>query len=292
MVQSAPVGESSGLAASRSRPGVLFTHGDKGNGALLYAVDLSGRYLGSHWVSGAAMVDWEDLAPGPCPSDGAPCLFVGDIGDNDGVRPSITVYVVREPEDGKDARRVDTWEATYPDGPKDAETLLVHPCTGELYLITKRKDATGAIYRFPPERSGTLEPVGELALQDSEPITGGQWSEAGDALVVRTRDRIFAWDTDPSDPDAHWNTPPTEVARVDEDQGESVAFTLDGAIVTTSEGQPLQLQVLPCRASTPSTGECAFVPEGGCGCDSSRIGPGWLLALVAVLRRRTPGGSA
>lgn len=291
-VTDAPVGESSGLAASRARPGVMFTHGDKGGGALLYAFDLDGSYLGSHVVDGAAVVDWEDLAPGPCPNDGGPCLYVGDIGDNDAVRPTITVYVAREPEaEGDGAKRLETWEAVYPDGPQDAETLLVHPCTGDLYVVTKGANATGTVYRFPRDRSqtSTLEAVAELALDDNEPITGGQWDLHGDRLVIRTRDRIFEWVTDPLDPDAHWETAPKEIGRVDEAQGEGVAYTLDGAIATTSEGLPLEVHLLPCLAEGAATGECTFVPEeGGCGCASSPspVGAGWVLTFVVLLARR------
>ena len=290
-VEEVPVVESSGLAASRLRPGVLYTHGDKGDGALLHAFELDGGSLGSHLVQSAAVVDWEDLAAGPCPEDGGSCLYVGDIGDNDAVRPTITVYVVREPgAEGEDAEHLETREGAYPDGPVDAETLLVHPCTGDVYVVTKRTDATAAVYRFPHDGSGvsTLEAVAEIALDDDEPITGGSWNEDGDRMLVRTRDRIFEWVTDPLDPDAHWETVPREIQKVDEAQGEGITYTLDGAIVTTSEGQPLQVNLLPCLAEGATTGECTFVPEeGGCGCaSSSPIGAAWLLSSVFLLARR------
>lgn len=236
------------------------------------------------------MIDWEDIAPGPCPQDGEPCLYIGDIGDNDLVRPSISVHVVREPEEGKDARQIETWQAVYPDGPRDAETLLVHPCTGDVYLVTKEEEATGSVYRFPRERQGTvtLEKVADLVLDGKRPFTGGQWDSEGDRLVLRSRDRIWQWQTDPADPDAHWDSPPSKVAEIDEEQGEAIAFTLDGALVTSSEGSPLMLHVLPCRALEPAADECAFAAEGGCGCRSARPGLSALpLLLVAgALQRR------
>lgn len=293
-VDGTPVDESSGLAASRTRPGVFFTHDDAGGDPVLYAVDLDGRYLGSHLVRGAALVDWEDLAPGPCPNDGEPCLYIGDIGDNDSDRAHVTIYVTREPDEkNSDARRVDAWNLVYPDGPHDAETLLVHPCTGDVYLVTKTPDeATGAVYRVPDDRHGEvlLEHVADIALDDERPITGGQWDPDGDRLAIRTRDRVWEWQTDPSDPDAHWDQPPTEVARVDDEQGEGVAFSIDGALVTSDEGHPLALTVVRCLEPAPADGQCRFEAKGGCGCDgaASPWAPGALVVLALLRRRRSP----
>ncbi len=290
VVDEAPVVESSGLAPSRARPGVLYTHDDANNAPSLYAVDLDGRFLGEHPVEGLGMVDWEDLAAGPCPDDGGPCLYVGDIGDNDADRATIAVHVVSEPAAGEPARLRETWQARYPDGPRDAETLLVHPCTGEVHLVTKGQDATGTVYRWPADRSGVgeLEPVADLALDDDRPITGGQWDAEGDRLVVRTHDRLFEWRTDPADPDAHWSEAPLEVGRVEEQQGEGVAYGPDGALVTSDEGNPLRLQVLACEARSPEGPTCAFVPGGGCGCASLAPPPPWLPLPLLLLLRRFP----
>ena len=280
-MDAAPVDESSGLAAARLRKGVYFTHGDAGGDPVLYAVDIDGRYLGSHLVRGASLVDWEDLAAGPCPDDGEPCLYVGDIGDNDSIRDTVVVYVVREPEEGEDADLVETWEGTYRDGPRDAETLLVHPCTGERYLVTKGPEATGTVYRLAEE--GELERVAELALEDDTSITGGSWNETGDRVVLRTRERIFAWDTSTEDAEAHWNQAPVVVAEVTEDQGEGVAFGSDESLVTSDEGQPLRLQHFVCDVTSDSDGVCSFVPSGGCGCTTRRRAPWNVLTLLAVV---------
>jgi len=285
VVDDAPVDESSGLAAARQRQGVYFTHGDAGGDPVLYAVDLDGHYLGSHLVRGTSLVDWEDVAAGPCPDDGEPCLYVGDIGDNDALRDTISVYVVREPEEGEDADLVETWEGRYPDGPRDAETLLVHPCTGARYVVTKGEDATGTVYRLADE--GKLERIAELALDDDTPITGGSWNETGDRVVLRTRERIFAWDTSTDDAEAHWSEAPAVVAEVDEKRGEGVAFAPDGSLVTSDEGQPLRLHHFACEATRSSDAECTFVPTGGCGCAThGRSSLPALVAFALALGRR------
>jgi hypothetical protein len=285
-VPDAPVDESSGLAASRTRPGVLFTHDDAGGDPVLYAVDLDGRYLGSHRVRDASLEDWEDLSPGPCPKDGEPCLYIGDIGDNDARRATIVVYVVREPAPGEDARRVDTWLGGYPDGPRDAETLLVHPCTGDVYVVTKR-DGGGTVYRWPTDRdAGTLERVGEVVVPDGGPITGGQFDADGDRVVLRTRGSLWGWSVATDAPAAHWDEPPVLLGEVDEEQGEGVAFMLGGGLITSDEGHPLRLHHLPCDAE-PSAVDCAFAPVGGCGCGETGHGTGVaLLAGLAALARR------
>ena len=66
--QSPRVVESSGVAASRAYPGVLWTHNDSGDGPYLYATTLDGRDLGWLLVPGAEAIDWEDIALGPCPA--------------------------------------------------------------------------------------------------------------------------------------------------------------------------------------------------------------------------------
>src|SRR5215213_1725953 len=58
--------ESSGLAVSHRQAGVLWTHNDSGDGAELFAVDVSGRALGTSRITGAENEDWEDVAVGPC----------------------------------------------------------------------------------------------------------------------------------------------------------------------------------------------------------------------------------
>ena len=52
--------ESSGLAISRTQPGVLWSHNDSGDGPNLYALDISGKLLGVFRVNGAMARDWED----------------------------------------------------------------------------------------------------------------------------------------------------------------------------------------------------------------------------------------
>ena len=110
--------------------------------AELYAFAEDGTSLGAYPVEGAEAVDWEDMAAGPAPNGSDSVLYIGDIGDNDAARPTVTVYRVHEPGDvpvapGVPLTEVEAIELQYPDGPSDAEALLIDPRTGDLVIVTK-----------------------------------------------------------------------------------------------------------------------------------------------------------
>ncbi len=92
------VKESSGIAASRAHPGVLWTHNDSGDDAYVYATDLAGADRGVVRIRGARAVDWEDIALGPCPTQRAACLYIADTGDNEMARKSVVIYAMAEPD--------------------------------------------------------------------------------------------------------------------------------------------------------------------------------------------------
>jgi hypothetical protein len=64
------INESSGLAASRSNPGIYWTHNDSGDEPFVYAFDATGESRGVFRVTGAQARDWEDMAVGPGPGRG------------------------------------------------------------------------------------------------------------------------------------------------------------------------------------------------------------------------------
>jgi len=248
--------ESSGIVWARNRPGVWFTHNDAGGTANLYAFDEAGNHLETHWASGAAFRDWEDIASGPCPegAEAETCIYIGDVGDNGESRESVDIWVVAEPAAGEHAELVAQWRLTYPVEPHDCEAIAVHPCTGRVYLLTKEREGEPAVFRAPrvptgPDEVGELEFVATLDrtwLGDSGLITGADWSDGGDRLAVRTYDGGWEWVTDPAEPDAHWSTPPTPIPIDVEGQGESISFHPDGGVLTTTERTPMRIVHLPC----------------------------------------------
>jgi len=278
--EGAPITESSGLAAAQLRPGVWFTHGDSGGDAELFSFQLDSTFLDTHPIADAHNEDWEDLSAGPCPAELAadrPCLFVGDIGDNLRRREEIAVYIVGEPGPGEAAPLLATWRARYPEGPEDSESLFVHPRSGRVYLATKDSDGLSAIYAFPPGLGGegvvgTLEKVADLDLSAHLGIkmtTGADWEPDGHRLVIRTYDRLFVWNTDPCAPDAHWGRPPNLDLPLafGELQGEAVAFTAEGDLLTSEEGSPMEVSRFDCVGEAHPVVDC----EGGA--DTAEPGP-------------------
>src|SRR6185436_11474747 len=99
-------------------------------------------------------VDWEALGAGPCSERW--CLHVGDVGDNRGVRRSIAIYRIVEPVlDGSGAEIaapvLDRQEARYPDGPHDAEAIVVAG-DRDVYVLTKGREGWAGAYHLPPAR--------------------------------------------------------------------------------------------------------------------------------------------
>jgi hypothetical protein len=147
-LDTAIIGEASGLEATAAHPDRLYHHNDSGDGPNLYLTDAAGGATRTLTVAGFAPRDVEDMAAGPC--GGGRCLFLGDIGDNASRRSSIAIVVLDEP--GADTTGTVTprtvIEATYPDGAHNAESLAVHP-NGDLFILTKTQARTGpALYRL------------------------------------------------------------------------------------------------------------------------------------------------
>ncbi len=261
--------ESSGIAASRRTPGVFWTHNDSGDGPYLFAIDRRARTLARFEVPGATNVDWEDIAMGPG-ADGKPALYVGDIGDNNRNRADNAVYRVPEPpvEAGhfrREARTApgDKFPYRYPDGAHDAETLLIHPRTGEIVLVTKEGDGHSGVYAFPqpltPDRLVTLRKIGALTFtnhflggnglyaQGERMATGGDIAPDGRRVVIRTYLWAYEWRIAPGQPLADaLRARPRQTLLPLTKQGEGIGYRLDGkAWLTTSEGVHAPLWEIP-----------------------------------------------
>jgi hypothetical protein len=251
------INESSGIVASRTTPGLYWTHNDSGDGPFLYAIDERGVHKGVWRVSGATARDWEDIAAGPGPERGTNYLYIGDIGDNRGTRAEIKVYRVREPlvtpADAKSSKtnpipteNAETIRLRYPDGDYDAEALLVHPVSGNVYIVTKIPLGNPGIYEArAPLRVGettTMVRVGEISLPGffGGLITGGDISP--DGLRVALCDYEQGYELVLPEAGASfnqiWKQPLQAIALGERKQGEAIGYRLDGrALLATSEGK-------------------------------------------------------
>lgn len=204
----ADLDESSGLAVSRSNPGVVWTHNDGGDGRL-YAIRANGTTVGSVGVEGLDIEDWEDMALSRCPADGPPrvdCLYLGDVGDNDDSRDRYAIDIFAEPDPaaGEPVRPLRRVWFRYPDGPADTEALAV--VGGEQALLaTKGNDGSSRLYRVslsasdggPDDDVRTATLVGALPVVVDgarERITGAALSPDGSTLAVRNHHAVYLFD--------------------------------------------------------------------------------------------------
>ena len=122
-IENEKLNEASGLARSNRESDVYWSFNDDGP-AVLHALNSGGANLGKVEISKAKNRDWEDIAS--FVRDGTAYLAVADIGDNHTKHKYVTIYVVAEPATSDAAAEI-AWriDFTYPDGPRDAESLAV-----------------------------------------------------------------------------------------------------------------------------------------------------------------------
>jgi hypothetical protein len=236
VIQSDLIQEASGIVASRRNPGVLWVHNDSGDQARVFAIDTKGDLLGVCTIRGATCRDWEDIAIGPGPDPNQPCLYIGDIGDNLAKYPSVIVYRLPEPkvEPGAfgtmTAGPAEAIRLTYPDGPRDAETLLLDPLTRDLYIIAKR-ELFSKVYRaaFPQSTTETtrMEAVTTLPWGFA---TAGDVSPDGRRIIVRGMfSGASMWQRRAGEP--LWRAfadPYVSLPLMSEPQGEGICFDANG----------------------------------------------------------------
>ncbi|MHC4572990.1 MAG: hypothetical protein ACYS76_02470 [Planctomycetota bacterium] len=272
--------EISGIAASRKNYDVFWVHNDDGP-PQVWALNSQGTHLGVYNLSGATNRDWEDIAVGPGPVDGVDYLYVGDIGDKNGNYEYITVYRVAEPV--VDSNRPPVTETLtdvaainlqYPDGGRDAETLMVDPVTRDLYIISKR-DAFSRVYRAPYPQSTTTTTTMEYKCElPWGRAAGGDISLGGDMIIVRTGDGgidvASIW-LRPEGTDL-WHAfsgAECAVELLSEENGEAVCFDANGCgYYTTSEQNKNNPQPVPIHYFARD-GQCPEPPPIPCDFDTS-----------------------
>ncbi|MFI1536628.1 WD40 repeat domain-containing protein [Streptomyces anandii] len=251
--------ESSGLAASRLHPGIYWTHNDSGYGPQIYAVDgRTGKTVATITLSGIGKPrDAEAISIGPGNQ-----IYVGDIGDNlGGTWPYVWIYKLPEPKVLKDQTiRATQYVVKYSDGARNAESLVVHPKTGRVYIIDKNENG-GHLFEGPAHLSATganvFRPIAPVDLW----ATDAAFSPDGTQLAVRGYFGGIYYD---------WNG-----GRIKREgtldvplqgQGESVTYTIDGRkLLYGSEGADSPVQA----KDAPGGAGGAKSPSGGGGSQAS-----------------------
>lgn len=257
-IESGEITESSGITSSKCQPNVLWTHNDSGDGPFVFAIDQTGRNLGTWKVGKAENTDWEDIASikdraGKC------FLYIGDIGNTrKEPRPEHKIYRIAEPDVSKaqhTSRKesavtadADVLTFSYPDERQDAETLMVEPGSGTIYVVTKQRNKAAGVYKIAAafDSKLTAERIGEITVPaiPNGFLTGGDISPDGKRMVLC--DYFAAYEfllpSDAKTFDDVFRQKPVSIALGERTQGESVGYSADGlSLFATSEGryQPL-----------------------------------------------------
>ena len=220
--------ELSGLAVSRTYPGIVWGHGDSGQPPVLWALDLERGELafppylakkfddGASWpgltLEGASNIDWEDLTT----LNG--WLYLGEFGNNGNARRDLGLWALPEPNPRATERQRPAFFLPfhYPEQQRfpaeawvfDAEALFADPERNALYLITKHRNAgdvrrfiPGAkLYRIPLDGAGRASTALTLVDQHEEmtAVTAAELSPSGAWLAVLTYRTLWLFPRPPA----------------------------------------------------------------------------------------------
>jgi hypothetical protein len=251
--------ETSGIAASSIYNDIYYIHNDSGDTSRFFAITPQGKLRAVflyHGTGGGSLgvKDCEDIAVGPGPEEGSSYIYIADIGDNDSSKPFIAIYRSIEPSIPVTADSSKFVSSTplylkYPDGAKDAETLMIDPLEKLFYIVTKRSK-TVSVYtaplNFTPNDTVTLTKRTDLRFRGLQPfkwIVSGDISKDGSQILLKSYSRVYYWKRNSNEP--VWQTlqrkpqqPPYEQERL----GEAIGFAPNGkSYYTVSEGskQPI-----------------------------------------------------
>ncbi len=236
--------------------------------------------------------DPEDLAVS---ADGT--IWIADTGDNAGDRPTVALHALHA--DG----RTSLYRLSYPDGPHDAEALVLAP-DGTPHLVTK--EVLGASQVFRPsadlvdgstvalEQVGTVNltltgtPGGPVGRAGQLLVTGGAVSGDGRLIALRTYTDAYLWPLAGSDVPAALEAEPIRIPLPQSPQGEAISFGTDNrSVVIASEGSPSAVVVVPTdEPLAPVAEELAAPADATSGVldgDRSPITSGIIAAAVATV---------
>jgi hypothetical protein len=261
MLAPAAIDESSGLAASRRTPDLLWTHNDSDGEAVLYALGTDGGLRGRVRITGVKNVDWEDLVAFEL--DGRAWLLVADVGDNDGRRRDCALYVIAEPAAAELSPESVVnvpveWKipVRFPDAPHDCEAVAVDVRERLVYLLRKRIHPN-ALFTLPlaPREPGETPVARPVALvknipqpnseQRAFPVATGRWrgnptgmdfSADGRRAVVLTYGDVLLYSRRPGESWAQaFARKPEILPPHGLEQSESLCFSADGRSVFVTE---------------------------------------------------------
>lgn len=224
--------EASGLAEGIQNPNLLWCHNDSGGSPILYGIDkTNGEHLGLISMTNASNKDWEDVSVMTDFSTGKSYIYAADIGDNSAIRSFLKIYKVEEPVLANGSFQdinltAEVIQFSYPDGPRDAEALLVDPISKDIIIISKREMSVH-VYALPYPQSTSTEIVatklGQLPFREA---VAADISSDGKHVIIKTYGTIYHWQRQNKEHIKYLlATKPERLKYELEVQGESIAWS-------------------------------------------------------------------
>jgi hypothetical protein len=256
-LQNSKIVEASGLVAGAD--GVYFVHNDGKRD--VFVIDAAGTDLGSFKLDESKNKDWEDITSVP---DGDRRLIViADVGDNQHKRKDVELYFFEEPSPrdfSVNQEAIHRLKLSYPDGPRDVESVAYDPSSESLLLLSKR-DLPPRLYAVPLDRALAEEKLEAEFLAEvpgfrpptkqdilthpkrglwvSQP-TGMDISPDGKLAAVLTYRSLYLFQREDGESWAEaFQRQPREFVGPPGTHDEAVAFSADGkTIYVTTERRP------------------------------------------------------
>lgn len=270
LITDSQLAEISGLAASRRAENLFWALDDGGNPARLHALSRRGSHLASFAVEGVEKVDWEDLASFEL--DGKPYLLIADTGDNGGIRKTLQLHILPEPENveaGGTLKPLWSIRFRWPDGARDCEAVAVDTANRQILLISKKRQPP-QVFTLPLRPSeangrkiltaalaGTLAGVPQASARERRDnpgmarlrsqVTAADIAPQGDAIAVMTYDYLLIYPRQPAQtwPQALASAPSVMRLRF-LPQAEALAWSHGGGgLYATGEFSPAPMMYLP-----------------------------------------------
>ena len=253
-----PLKESSGIACSRIRKGVFWTHNDSGDAARVFAFDARGTLLGEFRLPGVRVRDMEDMASARI--KGKSLLVCADVGDNDRRRRRCAIHIIEEPRllprhktAPASAKLARTIRFRYADGPQDCEAVAVDPTERKIYLLSKNYNLHGGLYVLPltPKDMNEVQVARPVARPGIALATGMDISPDGRRAIVVTYMAALEYERKPGET---WGQAfarnPRWVPTPKRKQGESICYGPQARnLYLTSEGPASPLWEIPLLAN-------------------------------------------
>jgi hypothetical protein len=166
----------------------VWLHNDSGDGPSVIPVDIRSGAVGkSVTLSGVEVSDPEDIA---MTASGE--LILADIGDNAEARDSIQLYRFTEPTAQATKAEAKRFDLAYPDGPHNAEALVVTADGTRAYIVTKNSSGVALVFEAnlaDESKTQVVTKIGQVAITGELLLKPNQISAAdtvGSRVILRS----------------------------------------------------------------------------------------------------------